>query len=167
MYLFDRSIFKHIHVACNFSTAPQLIYDGWMSRGSIVCAGEAVVSWWPHKMKLRLKATRLHRKREAALVKVTKIKDDKFAENNVCRVFPPNWVWLWLAPLWVLKYAPYFPTGGSLWGEGGSLQSCTHTCTKTCILHRLKGGFDLGERCCSSLKPCSKTYLPTACLHIS
>lgn len=33
---------------------------------------------------LRLKATRLHHKREAALVKVTKIKDDKFAENNVC-----------------------------------------------------------------------------------
>lgn len=49
------------------------------------------MSWWPYKMKLRLKATRLHRKREAALVKVAKIKDDKFAENNVYRVFPPIW----------------------------------------------------------------------------
>lgn len=150
MYLFDRSIFKHTHVARNFSTATRLIYDRWMSRDSIVCAGEAVVSRWPYKMKLqtsvwatggyciwmrekkqsgtlRLKAARLHRKREAALVKVTKIKDDKFAENNVCRAFPPIWAWLRLAPHWVLKYAPYFPTRGSRWGEGGVLYKAVHT----------------------------------------
>lgn len=51
---------------------------------------------------LRRKATRLHHKREAALVKVTKIKDDNFAENNVCgwapreAVYSPVWVWLQL-----------------------------------------------------------------------
>lgn len=148
---------KHAYVADSFSTATQLIRDCWMSRGSIVYAGEAVVSRWPHKMNLQTSVGPLEaivfdwdeKQTQArwdsrprgytasmalALVKVTKIKDDMFAENNVCRrarrdgAFRPIWAWLRLPLHWLLKYAPYFPTCGSLGGVCFSAKTHTHQC---------------------------------------
>lgn len=185
---------KRVYVAYSFSTATQLIHDCWMSRDSIVYAGEAVVSWWPYKMNLQTSVRPL----EAIVFdwdeKQTQARWDSrprgyTASMGLCLL---KWPKLRMTCLQRTMCADELETSFSsnlgVIAAPSALTSKIRTLfphmlqprrgvfvyedahspvRKTCILHGLKGGFDKRERCCSSLKLCSKTYLLTACLHVS
>lgn len=184
---------KRVDVAYSFSTATQLIHDCWMSRDSIVYAGEAVVSWWPYKMNLQTSVRPLEaivfdwdEKQTQArwdsrprgytasmglcLLKWPKLRmtclQRTMCADELETSFSSNLGVIAAPSALTSKIRTLFPHVAA--SEGCvCLRRCTLTCAKTCILHGLKGGFDKRERCCSSLKLCSKTYLLTACLHVS